>query len=132
MNAKLNIFLFLVTVQKPEGAKWIKFNYDQVGYYRVNYPEEQWKIFMENYPSLNTSDRTHLLEETFSLAEAGQLSYEIPLELTKNLTNERDYIPWSVAFSKLSTIINYLRGSSSPQEANLKVYILLFFIFYCT
>lgn len=102
----------------------MKFNYDQIGYYRVNYPEEEWKIFIENYPSLSTSDRTHLLEEAFSIAEAGQLNYNTPLEFTKKLTNELDYTPWSVAYSKLSTILNYLRGSNSPQEDNLKVRIL--------
>lgn len=114
-------FCFLVTIEKPQNSKWMKFNYDQIGYYRVNYPEEQWRNFMENYNSLSTSDRTHLLEEAFSIAEAGQLSYNIPLEFTKKLTKERDYTPWSVAYSKLATILNYLTGSNSAQEENLKV-----------
>lgn len=76
---------------------------------------------MENYASLSSSDRTHIIEETFSIAEAGQLSYEIPLELTKKLADERDYTPWSVAYTKLSSILNYLSGSNSGQEENFKV-----------
>lgn len=103
----------------------MKFNYEQVGYYRVNYPEDQWRILLENYSNLNTSDRTHFIEETFSIAEAGQLNYEIPLEITKKLINERDYTPWSVAYSKLSSILNYLVGSNSAQENNLKVKLFL-------
>ncbi|KAG5887715.1 hypothetical protein JTB14_020018 [Gonioctena quinquepunctata] len=112
-----------LTIKKPEGAKWIKFNFDQVGYYRVNYPTEQWNELIENYQFLGTADRTHLLEESFGIAEAGQVSYEIPLELTKNLRNEIDYTPWSVAFSKLNVILRYLKGSNSSQEAALKKYI---------
>lgn len=26
----------------PAAPKWIKFNSDQIGYYRVNYPQDMW------------------------------------------------------------------------------------------
>nr|XP_023019130.1 glutamyl aminopeptidase-like isoform X4 [Leptinotarsa decemlineata]XP_023019138.1 glutamyl aminopeptidase-like isoform X4 [Leptinotarsa decemlineata] len=112
-----------LTITKPKEAKWIKFNHDQVGYYRVNYPLAQWNELISNYHSLNTADRTHLLEESFSIAEADQLSYEIPLNLTKNLEKETDYTPWSVASTKLKVILRYLRGSDSKQETAFKKYI---------
>ncbi|KAJ8956778.1 hypothetical protein NQ314_006653 [Rhamnusium bicolor] len=112
-----------ITIQKPAGATWIKFNYDQIGYYRVNYPEAQWRELSSNFNSLSISDRTHLLEESFSIAEAGQLSYEIPLDLTKNLITEIEYTPWSVASSKLQTILRYLSGSGSAQEETFKVIV---------
>ncbi|XP_023019107.2 aminopeptidase A isoform X1 [Leptinotarsa decemlineata] len=112
-----------LTITKPKEAKWIKFNHDQVGYYRVNYPLTQWNELISNYHSLNTADRTHLLEESFSIAEADQLSYEIPLNLTKNLEKETDYTPWSVASTKLKVILRYLRGSDSKQETAFKKYI---------
>lgn len=108
-----------MTITKPQDAKWIKFNNDQIGYYRVNYPIAQWNELIENYSEFNVSDRTHLIEETFSLAEAGQLDYTVPLNLTKKLENELDYVPWSVAYSMLSTIKSYL--SNSEQEAAFKV-----------
>lgn len=113
--------LFTVTIQKPTGATWIKFNYDQIGYYRVNYPVDVWNDLSSRYDSLSISDRTHLLEESFSIAESGQLSYEIPLELTRSIINEIDYTPWSVASSKLQGILKYLTGSESTQADALKV-----------
>lgn len=67
------------------------------------------------------SDRTHLIEEAFSLAEAGQLSYSMPLDLTKKLKEELDYVPWSVAYSMLLSLQPYL--SNSQQESAFKQYV---------
>ncbi|XP_060524769.1 glutamyl aminopeptidase isoform X3 [Cylas formicarius] len=110
-----------ITVPKPTGASWLKFNYDQIGYYRVNYDPATWQGLIEIYNQLGLMDRTHLLEETFSIAEAGQLSYDVPLDLTKKLTQELGYAPWSVASSKLQDVLKYLKGSS--QEASFKNYV---------
>ncbi|KAJ8915223.1 hypothetical protein NQ315_015446 [Exocentrus adspersus] len=112
-----------LTVQKPGGASWLKFNYDQIGYYRVNYPVEVWRNLSSLYDSFSVSDRTHLIEEAFSVAEAGQLSYEIPLELTTNIVDELDYTPWSVASSKLKGVLSYLSNSESAHADNLKAHI---------
>ena len=32
-----------VIVTLPRAVEWIKFNYNQVGYYRVNYPTTMWE-----------------------------------------------------------------------------------------
>ncbi|KAJ8979934.1 hypothetical protein NQ317_003676 [Molorchus minor] len=117
------ILSFSVTIQKPSGASWLKFNYDQIGYYRVNYPEQEWNTLISNYQSFSTSDRTHVLEELFSLAEAGHVDYALPLNLTKKLSEEIEYTPWSVASSALGKILKYLYGSSSAQEQSLKNYV---------
>ncbi|CAG9864092.1 unnamed protein product [Phyllotreta striolata] len=113
-----------ITIRKPEGAQWIKFNYDQIGYYRVNYPSSEWESLISHYKDLSVSDRTHLLEESFSIAEADQLNYKIPLDLTKKLIEEFDYTPWHVADSKLNALLKYLKGSNSEQESSFKRYII--------
>lgn len=114
------MILFQVVVPKPSSAKWLKFNYKQVGYYRVNY--ENWDELIDNVDQMSVADRTHLLEETFSIAASGQLSYEIPLNLIKYLVREDNYIPWSVASSKLNEIKTYL--SSSAELSQLRVNFL--------
>lgn len=37
-----HVTLGTVMLSKPVGAKWIKFNVDQYGYYRVNYELALW------------------------------------------------------------------------------------------
>ncbi|KAL1492044.1 hypothetical protein ABEB36_012545 [Hypothenemus hampei] len=110
-----------ITIQKPSNANWLKFNSEQVGYYRVNYEESEWLNLINIFNEFSTADRTHLLEETFSIAEAGLLSYGIPLDLSKKLANETEYAPWSVASSKLQSLALYL--DSSEQNDNFKTYV---------
>lgn len=37
------IYIFIVLVELDKPVEWIKFNVDQVGYYRVNYRPEEWE-----------------------------------------------------------------------------------------
>ncbi|KAI8123265.1 Glutamyl aminopeptidase [Lucilia cuprina] len=108
----MNKNIFLVTVTTPATVDWIKFNKDQVGYYRVNYPTDMWqsltKALFENRGVFSVSDRAHLINDAFVLADAGQVDYSIALELSKYLEKELDYVPWNVAASRLSAIKNLL------------------------
>ena len=93
----------------------MKFKVGQSGYYRVNYPEENWIAFgdlMFNWamqsktnpssePPLPTADRVNLLNDAFSLASAHRLSYSIALNLTKYLVSERELAPWETALDEL-------------------------------
>ncbi|XP_037807914.1 glutamyl aminopeptidase-like isoform X3 [Lucilia sericata] len=101
-----------LTVTTPAAVEWIKFNKDQVGYYRVNYPTDMWqsltKALFENRGVFSVSDRAHLINDAFVLADAGQVDYSIALELSKYLEKELDYVPWNVAASRLSAIKNLL------------------------
>ncbi|KAF5277379.1 hypothetical protein FQA39_LY06192 [Lamprigera yunnana] len=109
-------------IEKPKNITWIKFNHNQVGYYRVNYKTDHWKLLAKHINEMSTSDKTHLLEESFSIAESGELSYTIPLELTKYLKDEFNSIPWNVAFSKLTLLDKYL--VNTLYFADYKKYIL--------
>ena len=102
----MNCFcFFIVTISDLDAHKWIKLNKDQIGYYRVNYPVDMWKTLSDalssDLNSFSVSDRAHLLNDAFSLAEATQLEYQIALNLTKYLANETEFVPWSVASSKI-------------------------------
>ncbi|XP_018321790.1 glutamyl aminopeptidase isoform X2 [Agrilus planipennis] len=100
-----------ITIPIPSGATWVKFNYNQVGYYRINYNRDLWDSLTRNFNSLTVADQTHLLEESFSIAEANLLDYSIPLNLTKQLQSETEYIPWTVASKKLRMLKTYLTDS---------------------
>lgn len=94
----------------PSTATWVKLNKDQIGYYRVNYAEDQWQALSDalkkSRDSFSTADRAHLLNDANALAEAGQLNYNIALELSTYLENEEDYVPWSVGTSTLTALRN--------------------------
>lgn len=102
------------------GHKWIKFNSKQIGYYRVNYPTDMWKTFTDalviDVNVLSISDRTNLIDDAFSLAEAQIISYTVPMELTKYLKKEREYVPWSSASSKLSKIHTTLSSTNLNEK----------------
>lgn len=46
------LIFFLYSAAKftvPENTKWVKINYKQAGYYRVNYTGELWEKLTEHY-----------------------------------------------------------------------------------
>uniref|UniRef100_A0A674IJQ5 Aminopeptidase n=1 Tax=Terrapene triunguis TaxID=2587831 RepID=A0A674IJQ5_9SAUR len=87
----------------------LKINPDHIGFYRVNYETQTWnnisRLLAINHTSFSSADRAGLLDDVFSLARAELLNYAVPLNLTKYLPNEEDYLPWHRVISAVS----YLR-----------------------
>ncbi|XP_064628337.1 thyrotropin-releasing hormone-degrading ectoenzyme-like isoform X2 [Lineus longissimus] len=81
----------------PKAWKWYKANVNQSGFYRVNYPQENWnaliKQLKEYHNKLSASDRVGLVDDAFALARAGNITQVTALELTKYLENEEGYTP---------------------------------------
>uniref|UniRef100_A0A1B6C9L0 Aminopeptidase n=1 Tax=Clastoptera arizonana TaxID=38151 RepID=A0A1B6C9L0_9HEMI len=90
------------------GATWIKLNKNEKFYYRVNYEEADWELLGQtlqtNFQVMGASDRANLLDDVFSLAEAGYVKYATALNLTKYLEHEGHPVPWSVASDALVAI----------------------------
>lgn len=110
-------FSYTETITVPESTNWIKINKNQVGFYRVNYEIDEWKKLSEalskDLAPFSDADRAHLLNDAFSLAEAVQLDYNVPLDLTKYLEKETKNVPWSVAASKLLKMYNLLASTNN-------------------
>ncbi|XP_058060069.1 aminopeptidase A-like [Anopheles bellator] len=98
---------------------WIKLNYQQTGYYRVNYPVEMWQQFsnelIADVNKFTIGDRTGLLNDAFALADASLLKYNYALDMTRYLEAESEYVPWSAIASKLKTI-RYLVYNSNAYD----------------
>ncbi|GLV31099.1 uncharacterized protein CBL_12173 [Carabus blaptoides fortunei] len=107
------------------GAKWIKLNHREVGYYRVNYTADMWALLAQNIQVMSISDRTHLLDDAFSIAHAGQLSYQVPLDMTKYLVNETEYVPWTVAASKFKGLKTLIQSNAVYSKLQTHVQTLL-------
>lgn len=53
---------------------------------------------------MSTSDRAHILNDVFSLADADEVNYEIAFDMMSYLETETEYVPWKVAATKLSAL----------------------------
>ncbi|XP_043260326.1 endoplasmic reticulum aminopeptidase 1-like isoform X1 [Colletes gigas] len=94
-----------VTFEVPNDVEYIKCNVNQSGFYRVTYPEEMWSsilaTLLNDHTKFSPADRANLIDDAFTLCEAGELNATIPLELSLYLLNERDYVPWATALGYL-------------------------------
>jgi len=95
---------------------WIKFNLNQTGYYRVNYPQQQWDLLEQALISPNSglsteTDRAGLVNDVFSLAQAAILPVTQAMNLSRFLVNEEAYAVWGAASQQLSTIGRMLEFS---------------------
>ncbi|XP_046650885.1 aminopeptidase N-like [Daphnia pulicaria] len=89
-------------------TEWVLFNVDQIGYYRVNYDETNWKLIiqqlLQDHRAVSTLSRSQLIDDSLNIARMGSLPYSVALQLSSYLRAERDFAPW---FSAL-TAFNYL------------------------
>lgn len=94
-----------MTFEIPSDVKYIKCNVNQSGFYRVTYPEEMWTsiiaTLLNDHTKFSPADRANLIDDAFTLCEAGELNATVPLRLSLYLLNERDYAPWTTALRYL-------------------------------
>ena len=99
-----------------------KFNYQQTGFYRVQYTDETINRLGEAVAAgkFNASDRLGIISDAFALASDGYCSATVPLSLLEFYKNETDYIVWSEIASGLSQI--KIASWEEPEEfrENLK------------
>ncbi|KAJ2949884.1 hypothetical protein O0L34_g11205 [Tuta absoluta] len=109
-----------VKLTLKEDETWLKINNNQVGYYRVNYPQDMWEELVQQLKNkaaqLTISDRAHLINEVFALAQSRRVSYELALNLTTYLTVEEDYVPWEAAAAAFGYLSDMLMGTMAYDD----------------
>lgn len=79
-----------------------------LGYYRVNYDGASWELIVNqlliDFQRIPLINRAQLLDDSLNVARVNALIYAVPLQLSKYLVSEREYIPWRSALSGLSYI----------------------------
>ncbi|XP_069813572.1 thyrotropin-releasing hormone-degrading ectoenzyme [Dendropsophus ebraccatus] len=82
-------------------SNWVLGNIDQIGYFRVNYDVKNWRLLIDqltrNCEVISVSNRAALIDDAFNLARAGYLTQNIPLEIIRYLSEEKDFLPWHAA-----------------------------------
>ncbi|XP_059482028.1 glutamyl aminopeptidase-like isoform X2 [Neocloeon triangulifer] len=92
---------------------WFKFNYKQIGFYRVNYDEKMWGKLIEALKAseiAEDTDRSSLIDDVFSLADGSYVTYKQALDLSEYLENETGYISWSTSASKFLKLLPFMRS----------------------
>ncbi|XP_071955339.1 aminopeptidase N-like [Antedon mediterranea] len=98
----------MATIPGIDLDEWILVNINHHNYYRVNYDTKNWEMLSNqlttNHTVLPQSTRSAIINDAFNLARAGEVSQVTALDLTKYLTNEMDYIPWTT----VSDVMGYI------------------------
>ena len=94
---------------------WFKINPDQTGFFRVNYPAEDWQRLVPAVESLElpASDRLGIQNDAYSLSRAGLLPVTQFLSLARAYGNETDASVWGDLSSNLRDIEVMLSGDPS-------------------
>ncbi|XP_029155171.1 aminopeptidase N-like [Nylanderia fulva] len=104
--------------------KWIIFNLQQIGFYRVNYDDENWKLIArylnsEQYTNIHVLNRAQIIDDSFHLMTQGKLNFSTFWELSSYLWQEKFYVAWYPMFKALeymSNIIPFFNSELHPSE----------------
>lgn len=82
--------------RRPPDRDWVKVNAGQTGFYRVNYPREEWDRLRRAVASgeLGAEDRLGLQNDAHALMRAGYLPATTLLKLTSAYRDEDDATAW--------------------------------------
>lgn len=85
------------------------------------------KQLNESPNAIHELNRAQLIDDSFTLARAGQLNYSVPLHLSKYLKNENSTIPWYSAKNGLSYLVEHMSRSEKGYN-NFKVDIHKYYL----
>ncbi|XP_052128357.1 aminopeptidase N-like, partial [Frankliniella occidentalis] len=100
----------------PAKDKWVIFNINMGGVYRVQYDDHNWALLTaaladpKQRSSIGVVGRAQVIDDAFELAQALRLPYGVPLALINTLQMEEEFQPWRVALNALSRIDSLLKG----------------------
>ncbi len=100
-----------LSIKKPQGS-WLKFNFGETGFYRVDYPDSLLKALerpLKNQ-ALPAIDRLGLVRDAFALAEAGDMRTVSALGLLQSFEGETDYNVWVEIAAGLAALRNLTAG----------------------
>src|SRR3989454_3924259 len=100
---KGNASLSLGRSRRQPDDDWIKVNAGQSGFFRVNYPADEWVRLRRAVAAkqLDTTDRIGLQNDAYDLTRAGYLPATTFLELTSEYREEDDVTAWRMIVESL-------------------------------
>ncbi|XP_029158974.1 aminopeptidase N-like [Nylanderia fulva] len=112
--------IYYLTRSKPildiplsEPENWVILNLQQIGFYRVNYDNKNWKLIArylnsEQYTNIHVLNRAQIIDDSFHLMTQKKLNFSIFWELSSYLWQEKDFIAWYPMFKSLEYVSNII------------------------
>jgi aminopeptidase N len=112
-------------------ADWFIFNKQQIGYYRVNYEDSNWRALTtalksSDFETIHILNRVQIIDDAFALAAAGYIDYDIPYEIVMYLMHETNFFAWDIAMVH----IDELYDAFGPKHDILNVSFWWFLVFF--
>lgn len=96
-----------------------------LGYYRVNYDLENWKLLTEqliNDPkAIHVLNKAQIVDDAWALAIDHKLPFSVPFALTPYLANETDPLPWFSAISKLDYVYSLFENTGVKELLTVSI-----------
>ena len=110
-------------------SDWIIGNIRHVGFYRVNYDKESWKLLIsqlnKDYKVIEEINRAVLIDDSFNLGKAELIDQTVFFEVVEYLKNEESDLPFIPAFYGLNMISDLLVDNYLTYERFKKYYMNL-------
>nr|ADK11712.1 aminopeptidase N [Sitophilus oryzae] len=108
----------VLSFQISSNDSWIVINNLQTGYYRVNYDSTLWSrlavaLQASNFSDIPEINRAQIINDGFSLARAGSLSYNQLFNVTQFLANETTYAVWYPSFNGFDYLLKRVGRNST-------------------
>ncbi|EFA77597.1 puromycin-sensitive aminopeptidase-like protein [Heterostelium album PN500] len=98
--------------------QWMKPNFGQSGYFRIEYDSEMIKSLIPSIKSLSlpATDRLGILSDTFGMCRAGIAPISMFMDLVSGFINETESAIWDSIVSKLGQLYDLSLGSSYSEK----------------
>ncbi|XP_052097491.1 aminopeptidase N-like isoform X1 [Mytilus californianus] len=94
------------------GNDWFIGNIKQYGFYRVNYPKDNWEKLIDqlkmDHTMIHPVNRAQIINDAWNLAKSGDLSMNTALKTVEYLSREDSYFPFFAANNELVYVGNML------------------------
>jgi len=115
----------------PAADKFIIVNPEEIGPFPVNYDTKNWNMLAQYLSNNNVrtkvpvNTRAKLLHDAWNLAYAGDLCFDVALNMTLFLKHEREYLAWDPVFTMIDHIGRHIDSSEVHKKFQTYVRLLL-------
>ncbi|KAG2374812.1 hypothetical protein C9374_010556 [Naegleria lovaniensis] len=120
-----------IVISVPANMKWIKFNKNQVGFFRVNFRNDQYYanlVLPIKNKQLSPIDRMSIIEDATSLSKCGIVPIEQVLSLFSAYSTEDNHTVLSSVASCLNTIGNLIKNENEHIQQKFNAFARSIFV----